>query len=97
MGSVPKKDINLLEDMQKFALRVCTKSSDLNYDALLSELQLPSLAVRQQQVKVCILYSFKLSTVLSHFPDAPLVNRAHLYATRVSQKHVLVPIPHHSN
>ena len=37
-----KKDINVLEGVQEFALRVCTKSWDLTYDALLSETHLPS-------------------------------------------------------
>ena len=90
-----KKDVNVLEDVQEFALRVCTKSWDLTYDALLFETHLPSLAVRRQQAKLCSLYSF--INHLCHFPNAPLENRAHPYATRVSQMHALVPIPHHSN
>ena len=90
-----KKDVNVLEDVQEFALRVCTKSWDLTYDALLSETHLPSLAVRRQRAKLCSLYSF--INHLCHFPNAPLENRAHPYATRASQMHALVPIPHHSN
>ena len=46
-----KKDVNVLEDVQEFALRVCTKSWDLTYDALLSEMHLSSLAVRRQRAK----------------------------------------------
>ena len=90
-----KKDVNVLEDVKEFALRVCTKSWDLTYDALLSETYLPSLAVRRQRAKLCSLYSF--INHLCHFPNAPLENRAHPYATRASQTHALVPIPHHSN
>ena len=38
-----KKDIALLEDVQKFALRVCTKSWDTSYSDLLLTSHLPSL------------------------------------------------------
>ena len=47
-----KKDISLLEDVQKFALRVCTKSWDTNYSDLLVKTHLPSLQARRQQTKL---------------------------------------------
>ena len=49
-----KKDIQLLEDVQKFGLRVCTKSWNCGYDKLLAKSKLPTLHTRlRQQSKLC--------------------------------------------
>ena len=82
-----KKDITLLEDVQKFALKICMKSWDLDYDTLLSQSHLPSLASRRQQAKLC-----RLDCIInneSHFPDAPLVTTEHHHNTRSSQHPVI--------
>ena len=42
-----KKDITALESVQKFALKVCTKSWDISYESLLSKSHLPSLEARR--------------------------------------------------
>ena len=76
------KDIAAIEDVQKFALRVCTKSWNSNYDQLLSQSQLPSLEARRRQAKLCNLYN--ITNELVHFPDAPVTSRVLNYATRSS-------------
>ena len=51
-----KKYITLLEDVQKFVLKICIKVWDHDYDTLLLESCLPSLAHRIQQAKLHSLY-----------------------------------------
>ena len=51
-----KKDIELIENVQKFALRVCTKSWDSNYSSLLQTSHLPSLQTRRLHTKLCNLF-----------------------------------------
>ena len=65
-----KKDIDLLEDVQKFALKVCNKSWNLSYEELLSKSHLASLQTRRQQFKLC--HIFKIVHNFAFFPEAPL-------------------------
>ena len=51
-----KKDIELIEDVQKFALRVCLKSWSATYAELLEQSNLPSLQTRRQHAKFCNLF-----------------------------------------
>ena len=90
-----KKDITALEDVQKFALKMCTKSWDQDYQTLLTITNLPSLESRRHQAKLCHL--FKIANAQTYFPDAPLTNRTHHYAVRSSREHSLMPIQFHSN
>ena len=90
-----KKDITALEDVQKFALKMCTKSWDQDYQTLLTITNLPSLESRRHQAKLCHL--FKIANAQTYFPDAPLANRTHHYAIRSSREHSLMPIQFHSN
>ena len=90
-----KKDVTLLEEVQKFALKVCTKHWDLNYDELLSLSHLPTLQSRRQTSKLCLLY--KIVNNKTYFPNAPLQNRDVCYSTRSSSHaHALVPMKCHS-
>ena len=90
-----KKDIAAIEDVQKFALRVCTKSWDSNYDQLLSQSHLPSLEARRRQAKLCNLYN--ITNELVHFPDAPVASRVLNYATRSSGERQIAAISSRSN
>ena len=90
-----KKDITLLEDVQKFALKVCTKSWDQDYNTLLAKSCLPSLQTRRHQAKLCNLYN--IINELTYFPNAPIFRRDQYYATRSSRDRLFVPIPSHSN
>ena len=89
-----KKDITLLEEVQKFALKVCTKQWDLNYNDLVSLSHLPTLQDRRQQSKLCWL--FNIVNGHTYFPNSPLQNRDIHYATRSSHAHALVPIQCHT-
>ena len=51
-----KKDIELLKNVQKFALRVCTKQWDVNYSTLLETSGMLSLESRRVNAKLCHLY-----------------------------------------
>ena len=90
-----KKDIALLEDVQKFALKVCTKSWDQDYSTLLAKSHLPSLETRRHQAKLCNLYN--IMNELTYYPNAPLLCKEQRYVTRSSRDRLLVPIPSHSN
>ena len=74
-----KKDIELIENVQKFALRVCTKSWDANYSGLLVATHLPSLQTRTH-TKLCNL--FKIINGLTFYPDAPTQDGQQPYPSR---------------
>ena len=48
------KDIEKLECVQKFALRLCVKQCDLDYTNLLFICKLPTLAARRKYINLCI-------------------------------------------
>ena len=50
------KHTRCLEQVQRFALRVCTKSWNTNYEDLLARTNLPSLTQRRLLLKLCFLY-----------------------------------------
>ena len=91
-----KKDIALLEDVQKFALRVCTKTWDTNYDDLLLTSHLPPqwLQERRQQTKLGNL--FNIINELTFFPDTPTQVRRQIYPSRSVHARALVPLQSHS-
>ena len=77
--------------MCKVCLEACTKSWDIRYESLLITMtHLPSLEARRQQAKLCNLY---IINDLTHFPDAPVINREQPYA----RSHTLVAVRSHSN
>ena len=61
-------EIAALESVQKFALQVCLKSWDTNYDELLSAADIPSLQHRRIQQSLCHL--FKIINGLIDFLSA---------------------------
>ena len=50
------KDIKIIEDVQKFALRICTKNWNTSYESLLLECNLDSVAVRHTFTRLCLLF-----------------------------------------
>ena len=58
-----KGDIDRLEDVQGFALRVCSKFWDLSYGELLKKSRLPSLEKHRIQASLCHL--FKIPTLMT--------------------------------
>ena len=57
MGPHLVKDIVAVENVQKFALRVCSKQWNSSYDTLLTALTVPTLASRRKTQKLCTLFS----------------------------------------
>ena len=71
-------DINKLESVQKFALRLCVKRWDLGYDVLLSMCDLPILATRRKYFDLCIMY--KIINHQIYFPP-------HVFVPRITPSH----------
>ena len=67
------KHTESLEKVQKFALKVCTKSWDSSYNCLLSQIDLPRLDQRRVQLKLSFLY--QLINSLTFCPHAPVCFR----------------------
>ena len=76
------KNIELLERVQGFALRVCYKNWSASYCDLLESCQLPRLSDRRRRVKLCHL--FKIIYGLSDCEMAPIVYRTLNYSSRRS-------------
>ena len=74
------KDIKLLEDTQKFALKVCTKKWDENYETLLTMCNIKTLAMRRSIVRLCLL--FKIISGEIPYPNLPFTIRAQPYQLR---------------
>ena len=87
------KHIELLEKVQKFALKVCTKSWNQPYDTLLLQTQLPRLEQRRTQLKLSFLY--QLVRDLAFCPQAPLMFRNMQVNVRNNNPYLLIrPICH---
>ena len=54
----PTKDITLLENVQKFACKICCKSWLMDYESMLTYLDIPSLQQRRLQLKANRMYQF---------------------------------------
>ena len=65
-----QKDVDLLESVQKFALKVCCKQWSASYQELLDVSHLSSLQTRRENAR--LLYMYKIIHTLIDFPDAPL-------------------------
>ena len=74
------KDIQMLENTQKFALKTCFKDWYSQYADLLEHASLPSLASRRKQAKLCHL--FKIVHGLTDCQCAPVIRKRPLYNTR---------------
>ena len=70
------KDCQMIESVQKFASRVCLKqwSRNTRYQDMLEFLNMPSLAARRRQRKLCTLVNN-----LSEYPSPPLILRNPYY------------------
>ena len=67
------QDINMLENVQKFGLRVCSKQWDTGYSELLNMCNLSTLENRRLYLKLCHL--FKIVNGLCYFPSGVIVPR----------------------
>ena len=82
-----KGQVDALESVQKFALRMCTRMWDSSYDELLANTELPSLKARRIQASLCHL--FKIIHGLTEFADAPVHQQSFTFNTRSSNKPVV--------
>ena len=71
MGSHQQGLITSLERVQKFALKVCTKNWNSDYESLHQLYNLPTLASRRHYLKLCLLYQVVNEHI--NFPLSPIV------------------------
>ena len=90
-SSYLQKDIQALENVQKFAFRVCTGQWSMDYETLLSFLNTSSLATRRCRLKLRLLYNIVNNNV--DFPFNPMIYRQHYYPHRHVNTSALV-VPH---
>ena len=86
-----KGEVEAVEKVQKYALKVCMKSWDTSYADLLSMTSLPSMQCRRLQASLCHLY--KIVHGLTDFPGAPTTRQQFHYNSRSSTTEALV-VPH---
>ena len=81
-----KRDIQMLESVQKFACEVCLKCWDMDYDNTLHCLDLPLLHVRRQHLKLITMFNifngntagiFNLHQHLSQRNNSSVFHRPH--------------------
>ena len=65
------KDINSLESVQKFALKVCLKQWNMPYCQLLNQSHLPDLGTRRKHLSLC--YFYNIVNGVHVYPNLPLV------------------------
>ena len=85
------KDINKLEAVQEFALRMCSNDWEANYRDLLDDYQTPNLSARRQ-------YLNDLSHLLKSckVPNAPVSKYSNIYSTRshLAQHYAPIDVVH---
>ena len=64
-----RKDINNIEKVQAFALKICLKEWHVNYEVLIETASIPTLEKRRQYLKLCQLYN--IINGLSSFESLP--------------------------
>ena len=95
-------EIKALEDVQKFALRICRKTWDQSYQSLLELFQIPTLEDRRIYLDLCTM--FKVVHNLCYFPSDVLCE--HHVTRNMHQSHTwqaitpplsLSKLSHHPN
>ena len=76
-----KKDIERLEGVQKFGLKVCLKRWRCGYEELLQLANLPTLVTRRKCLKLCLFYN--MVNRLATFPNIPTVFRSTPYGNSI--------------
>ena len=85
-----KVQVDALENVQNFGLRMCLKSWNESYDDLLIRPKIPSLKTRRMQMKLCHL--FKIIKKMTEFPDAPIATRMTSYQIRsINSNYLTIP------
>lgn len=90
------KDINMIEDVQKFALRMCGKLWDEQYEDLLHLFNLPTMAERRLYLDLCTM--FKIVHGFFSFPPGVISEFRPCRKTRNNDRPLLFHRPYaHSN
>ena len=76
-----KRDIERLEGVQEFGLKVCLKWWECGYEELLHLTNLPSLATRRKYLKLCLFYN--MVNGLATFPNLPTISRSTPYGNSI--------------
>ena len=79
------KDTQALENVQKFALRICSNNWQANYHDLLEHYNLPNLENRRLYLSLCTF--FKIVHKLSYFPASLIPSHFSFSALRSSNPH----------
>ena len=79
---------NLIRIFKSFALRMCTRNWNQEYDVLLNFYGIPTLAGRRKQLKLCSLFQMMNGQI--PFPNTPPVRRPALNL-RNSYPHLVQP------
>ena len=80
------KDVQILEKVQKFALRICSRNYHLCYEELLEVFNIPSLEHRRLYLSLCTFYNIIHNLVFFPSQFLPIVsntrtNRTSIYRT----------------
>ncbi len=87
------KDCKLLEDVQRFACKVCLKSWNTTYDEMLDTLNIPKLEQRRKALKLCFMHKL----VGTNAPVlVPLFPRPCVYTTRYTHSKQLSSLSGHT-
>ena len=89
------KDIQKLESVQRFALKMCCKSWSSSYSENLQQSSLPELSFRRKYLSLS--YFYNLVNGRFEFPDIPATLRQINYNTRSSHSSIYVQPYAHSN
>ena len=84
------KNRHLLEDVQKFACRVCLKRWDLDYDSMLQLLSIPPLTIWREYLKLTTTYNIIHGHW--HFPSGLFVHSNFPYSSNRSLDHLHIQI-----
>ena len=74
-----KGEIEELENVQKFALRMCLKSWDMDYSELLEKAHIPTLSSRRSRAS--LRHLTKIVKNQTYFPEVPITVRQNPYYT----------------
>ena len=83
--------INKLENVERFALRVCTKQWSLSYADLIGKCNLVDFMTRRSHLSFSLLHKIINGDCI--FPNAPIASYSTNYFTRSQAANVLV-LPH---
>ena len=81
-------EINSIEGVQKFALRMCAKNWDANYEELLQLFSVPNMQQRRAYLDLCSM--FRIIHGLFHFPDNIYCHNDVQRVTRSSNPHSFI-------